>query len=37
MVKLSNFDRRGPAKVGSYPGVSPVGAFDLAGNVREWC
>lgn len=37
MEKLSNFDGKGPAKVGSHPGVSPVGAYDLAGNVREWC
>jgi serine/threonine protein kinase len=37
MSKLSNFNRQGPAKVGSYAGVSPSGAYDLAGNVREWC
>lgn len=36
MQKVSNFDGKGPAKVGSYPGVSPVGAYDLTGNVREW-
>jgi alpha-beta hydrolase superfamily lysophospholipase len=37
MSKLSNFDRKGPARVGSYAGVSPSGAYDMAGNVREWC
>lgn len=37
MSKLSNFGRSGPAKVGSHAGVSPVGAYDMAGNVREWC
>jgi Uncharacterized conserved protein len=31
MAKLSNFDRKGPVKVGSYAGISPVGAFDMAG------
>jgi hypothetical protein len=36
MQKVSNFDGKGPAKVGSYRGVSPVGAYDLTGNVREW-
>ena len=37
MSKLSNFDRKGPAKVGSYAGISAVGTYDMAGNVREWC
>jgi dienelactone hydrolase len=37
MAKLSNFGRNGPAKVGSHAGVSPVGTYDMAGNVREWC
>ncbi|MDX1509597.1 MAG: hypothetical protein R3358_15020, partial [Woeseiaceae bacterium] len=27
----------GPVAVGSLGGVSPFGAFDSAGNVREWC
>ena len=34
---LSNFDSRGPAPVGSHQGLSPFGAYDLAGNVKEWC
>jgi formylglycine-generating enzyme required for sulfatase activity/tRNA A-37 threonylcarbamoyl transferase component Bud32 len=37
MAKLGNFGGGGTAKVGSYIGVSPVGAYDMAGNVREWC
>ncbi|MBN2594212.1 MAG: SUMF1/EgtB/PvdO family nonheme iron enzyme [Sedimentisphaerales bacterium] len=34
---MSNFDGKGPAPVGSYPGMNAHGAYDLAGNVREWC
>jgi len=37
MAKLSNFAGNGPARVGSHAGISPYGAFDMAGNVREWC
>ena len=37
MAKFSNFGRNGPAKVGSHAGISPAGAYDMAGNVREWC
>ena len=33
----SNFDVKGPAEVGSYPGLGPSGTYDMAGNVREWC
>jgi serine/threonine protein kinase len=33
----SNFDAKGPAGVGSYPGLGPCGTYDMAGNVREWC
>lgn len=33
----ANFGLEGTEPVGSYPtGVSPFGAFDMAGNVREW-
>jgi formylglycine-generating enzyme required for sulfatase activity len=33
----ANFNLMGVDPVGSYPlGVSPVGCFDMAGNVREW-
>jgi dienelactone hydrolase len=34
---LSNFGQNGPMAVGSYPGISLSGAYDFAGNVREWC
>ncbi len=34
---FGNFLGKGPVPVGSLPGVSAYGAFDMAGNVREWC
>jgi serine/threonine protein kinase/dienelactone hydrolase len=34
---FSNFSARGPVPVGSLPGITPYGAYDMAGNVREWC
>ena len=34
---FSNFNGKGPVPVGSQPGITPYGAFDMAGNVREWC
>jgi class 3 adenylate cyclase/cephalosporin-C deacetylase-like acetyl esterase len=34
---LNNFAGRGPAPVGSYPGISWCGAYDMAGNIKEWC
>ena len=34
---LSNFLGKGPSRVGSFAGLSPYGALDMAGNVREWC
>jgi dienelactone hydrolase len=37
MVPLSNFGSQGPVRVGSMPGMSPYGAYDMAGNVKEWC
>ncbi len=37
IIPLSNFGGRGPARVGSYRGMSPSGAYDMAGNVGEWC
>jgi serine/threonine protein kinase len=32
-----NFQGKGPVPVGSLPGLTPYGAYDMAGNVREWC
>jgi eukaryotic-like serine/threonine-protein kinase len=37
IVPLSNLGRRGPAAVASHDGMSPYGAYDMAGNVKEWC
>jgi dienelactone hydrolase/predicted Ser/Thr protein kinase len=37
LASLSNFQGQGPVPVGSLPGITPFGAFDMAGNVREWC
>jgi len=37
LAPFSNFLGKGPVQVGSLPGVTAYGAFDMAGNVREWC
>ncbi len=37
LAPFSNFQGKGPVPVGSLPGVTAYGAFDMAGNVREWC
>jgi eukaryotic-like serine/threonine-protein kinase len=37
IVPRSNFGRAGPAKVGQYQGLGPLGTYDMAGNVKEWC
>jgi formylglycine-generating enzyme required for sulfatase activity/dienelactone hydrolase len=34
---FSNFKGKGPVPVGSLSGLTSFGAFDMAGNVREWC
>ncbi len=34
---FSNFHGKGPVRVGSLPGITSYGAYDMAGNVREWC
>ncbi|MEE9152151.1 MAG: SUMF1/EgtB/PvdO family nonheme iron enzyme, partial [Thermoplasmata archaeon] len=34
---FSNFKGKGPVPVGSLPGITSYGAYDMAGNVREWC
>jgi predicted esterase/predicted Ser/Thr protein kinase len=36
VVELSNFDGKGPARVGDHQGLGPFGTYDMAGNVREW-
>jgi eukaryotic-like serine/threonine-protein kinase len=37
ITPLSNFGGRGPARVGSYQGLSSSGTYDMAGNAKEWC
>jgi DNA-binding SARP family transcriptional activator/tRNA A-37 threonylcarbamoyl transferase component Bud32 len=37
IVPLGNLESRGPRRVGTTRAMSPFGAFDMAGNVREWC
>jgi dienelactone hydrolase len=34
---FSNFKGKGAVAAGSLPGITPYGAYDMAGNVREWC
>ncbi len=34
---FTNFGGQGPVPVGSLPGVTAYGAYDMPGNVREWC
>jgi serine/threonine protein kinase/dienelactone hydrolase len=38
LAPFSNFFKaNGPVPVGSLSGITSYGAFDMAGNVREWC
>ncbi len=37
ILKVSNFDGKGPAPVGSHAGLGPFGTYDMVGNVKEWC
>ncbi len=37
IVPLSNFSGKGTTVVGSSPGYSTFGIYDIAGNAREWC
>jgi formylglycine-generating enzyme required for sulfatase activity/cephalosporin-C deacetylase-like acetyl esterase/predicted Ser/Thr protein kinase len=37
IVPASNFGGQGPSRVGSHRGMSWPGAYDMAGNVKEWC
>ena len=37
LAPFCNFGNPGPVPVGSLPGYTAYGAFDMAGNVREWC
>ena len=37
LAPFSNFGTLGPVAAGSLRGLTPYGALDMAGNVREWC
>jgi dienelactone hydrolase len=37
IIPFSNFGKKSIAPVGSYAGLSGYGAYDMAGNIREWC
>ena len=37
ILRFSNFAGAGPARVGANTGISALGAYDMAGNVKEWC
>jgi serine/threonine protein kinase/dienelactone hydrolase len=37
LMPMSNVTGSGPVEVGSLKGMTGFGAFDLHGNVREWC
>jgi serine/threonine protein kinase/formylglycine-generating enzyme required for sulfatase activity/cephalosporin-C deacetylase-like acetyl esterase len=37
IIPLSNFAGDGSARVGRYQGMSWSGAYDTAGNAKEWC
>ena len=34
---FNNFDGDAPEPVGTNPGITSFGAYDMPGNVREWC
>ncbi len=36
IIPVSNFNGKGSETV-ENPGINAYGAFDMAGNVREWC
>src|SRR5262249_55546430 len=37
VIPLSNFGSKGLVNVGSNPAVHQYGAYDMAGNAKEWC
>lgn len=37
LAPFANFGRDAAVPVGSLPGITAYGAYDMAGNVREWC
>jgi eukaryotic-like serine/threonine-protein kinase len=37
ILRFSNFEGKGTVRVGELQGVGRWGAYDMAGNVKEWC
>ena len=37
ILRFSNFGSEAPVPVGSRQGIAGYGAYDMAGNVKEWC
>jgi serine/threonine protein kinase/formylglycine-generating enzyme required for sulfatase activity/cephalosporin-C deacetylase-like acetyl esterase len=37
ILPVSNFGMQGPNPAGTFHGMSWFGAYDMAGNVKEWC
>ena len=37
ILTASNYGGKGSAPVGQYQGLGPLGTYDMAGNVKEWC
>jgi formylglycine-generating enzyme required for sulfatase activity/dienelactone hydrolase len=37
LAPYANFGTQGPVAVGTENGITAYGAYDMAGNVREWC
>ncbi|MGA7766120.1 MAG: SUMF1/EgtB/PvdO family nonheme iron enzyme [Candidatus Sulfotelmatobacter sp.] len=36
ILRFSNFDGKGPTRIGTHQGLGPYGTYDMAGNVKEW-
>jgi len=36
ILQFSNFNGKGPSRIGSHQGLGPYGTYDMAGNVKEW-
>jgi formylglycine-generating enzyme required for sulfatase activity/dienelactone hydrolase/predicted Ser/Thr protein kinase len=37
ILRVSNFEGKGPVRAGERQGLGPWGTLDMAGNVKEWC
>ena len=37
ILRVEQLRRQGAAPVGEFKGIAPFGAYDMAGNVKEWC